>query len=173
MNEQSLQTLLAVIEIAAICAFAVSGLIEAARKRMDIVGVFAVAFVTAFGGGTLRDLLLDRRPLSWVHHQEYVWLVLALAVVGPPLLGLMRHRWIERLMQATDALGLGLFAASGAALSLAVEIARHRCGLVGCHDRGVRRCPARCAVQRNPGGFSGSSALCPLRLRRLLGIGRS
>jgi len=46
MNEQSLQTLLAVIEIAAICAFAVSGLIEAARKRMDIVGVFAVAFVT-------------------------------------------------------------------------------------------------------------------------------
>jgi uncharacterized membrane protein YeiH len=92
MNEQSLQTLLAVIEIAAICAFAVSGLIEAARKRMDIVGVFAVAFVTAFGGGTLRDLLLDRRPLSWAHHQEYVWLVLALAVVGPPLLGLMRHR---------------------------------------------------------------------------------
>ncbi len=122
MNEQSLQTLLAVIEIAAICAFAVSGLIEAARKRMDSVGVFTVAFVTAFGGGTLRDLLLDRRPLSWVHHQEYVWLVLALAVVGPPLLGLMRHRWIERLMQATDALGLGLFAASGAALALAVEM---------------------------------------------------
>lgn len=122
MNEQDLQTLLTVIEIAAICAFAVSGLIEAARKRMDIVGVFTVAFVTAFGGGTLRDLLLDRRPLAWVHHQEYVWLVLALAVAGPPLLGLMRHRWIERLMQATDALGLGLFAASGAALSLAVEM---------------------------------------------------
>lgn len=44
-------------------AFAMSGLIEAMRKRMDVVGVFSVAFVSAFGGGTVRDLLLDRRPL--------------------------------------------------------------------------------------------------------------
>lgn len=114
--------MLAIIEIAAICAFAVSGLIEAVRKRMDVVGVFTVAFVTAFGGGTLRDLLLDRRPLSWVQHQEYVWLVLGLTLAGPPLLGLMRHRWADRLMQATDAIGLGLFAASGAAFALAAEM---------------------------------------------------
>jgi uncharacterized membrane protein YeiH len=45
---------------------AFSGFIEARRKRMDLVGVFTVAFITAFGGGTLRDILLDRRPLFWV-----------------------------------------------------------------------------------------------------------
>ena len=40
-----------------------SGLIEAMRKGMDVVGVFSVAFVSAFGGGPVRDLMLDRRPL--------------------------------------------------------------------------------------------------------------
>lgn len=114
--------MLALIEIAAIVAFAISGLIESVRKRMDIVGVFTVAFVTAFGGGTLRDVLLDRRPLFWVQHHEYVWLVLALTLLGPPVLGVMRHRWADRVMQATDALGLGLFAVSGAALALAAEM---------------------------------------------------
>jgi uncharacterized membrane protein YeiH len=114
--------MLTIIEIGAIIAFAVSGLIEAARRRMDIVGVFTVAFVTAFGGGTLRDVLLDRRPLFWVQHQEYVWLVLILTLVGPPVLGLMRHRWADRVMQVTDAIGLGLFAVSGAALAMAAEM---------------------------------------------------
>ena len=55
------------IEIVAILVGAFSGFIEARRKRMDLVGVFTVAFITAFGGGTLRDILLDRRPT----HQEY------------------------------------------------------------------------------------------------------
>lgn len=114
--------MLAMIEIAAILAFAVSGLIESVRKRMDIVGVFTVAFVTAFGGGTLRDVLLDRRPLFWVQHHEYVWLVLALTLAGPPALKLMQYRWAERVMQITDALGLGLFAVSGAALALEAQM---------------------------------------------------
>lgn len=114
----TLEPLLVVIEISAIVVFAISGLIEAVRKRMDAVGVFAVAFVTAFGGGTLRDVLLDRRPLFWVQHQEYVWLVLALTLIGPPLLRVFRHQWVDRAMQATDALGLGLFAVSGASLAL-------------------------------------------------------
>ena len=55
-------------------------LLEAIRKRMDIVGVFSVAFVSAFGGGTVRDVLLDRRPLFWIQNQEYVWLVIALVL---------------------------------------------------------------------------------------------
>ncbi len=114
----TLEALLTLIEISAIIVFAISGLIEAVRKRMDVIGVFAVAFVTAFGGGTLRDVLIDRRPLFWVQHQEYVWLVLALTLIGSPLLRVLRHQWVDRVMQATDALGLGLFAVSGASLAL-------------------------------------------------------
>lgn len=112
----TLDAALFVADIIAIIAFAISGMIEAARKHMDMVGVFTVAFVTALGGGTLRDLLLDRRPLVWVEHQEYIWMILALALLGPPLLRLFSHRWVDWVLQASDAIGLGLFAASGASL---------------------------------------------------------
>jgi hypothetical protein len=56
------ETLRLLVELSATAAFALSGLMEAARKRLDAVGVCVVAFLTAFGGGTLRDLLLDQRP---------------------------------------------------------------------------------------------------------------
>ncbi|MEN3366202.1 MAG: hypothetical protein V7606_3476, partial [Burkholderiales bacterium] len=59
-------TLLQYVEAMAVLVNAISGFIEARSKKMDVVGVFIVAFITAFGGGTLRDLLLDKRPLFWV-----------------------------------------------------------------------------------------------------------
>jgi uncharacterized membrane protein YeiH len=68
-----INTLRTLLEVAATVAFALSGVIVAARKRLDAVGVCVVAFVAAFGGGTLRDLLLDQRPFFWIRHTEFVW----------------------------------------------------------------------------------------------------
>ena len=113
-----ISTLLTTIEIAATVAFAMSGLIEATRKKMDIIGVFSVTFVSAFAGGTLRDVLLERRPLFWVENTEYVWLVLALVLAAPLLLRSQEHRMTTRVMEVADALGLGLFTISGASLAL-------------------------------------------------------
>ena len=112
------ETILLAIEVAATVAFALSGILEATRRRMDIVGVFSVAFASAFGGGTLRDLLLDRRPLFWVQNPEHIWLVLAMALAAPLLLRAVRHQRVDRVMEAADALGLGLFAISGASLAM-------------------------------------------------------
>lgn len=114
----SLDSILLAIEVAATVAFALSGLIEATRRRMDVVGVFSVSFASAFGGGTVRDLLLDRRPLFWVQNPEYVWLVLAMTLAAPLLLRAIRHQRVDRVMEGADALGLGLFAISGASLSM-------------------------------------------------------
>jgi uncharacterized membrane protein YeiH len=111
-----------VIEAMAIVAFALSGLIEAARKRLDAVGVVVVAGLAAFGGGTLRDLLIDRRPFFWVQHANWLWALLALCVAA---MVFMRGRHIEpteRAMQWPDALGLGLFAASGTQVALALQL---------------------------------------------------
>lgn len=115
----TLEPILVAVEVAGTLAFAVSGLIEATRRRMDIVGVVSVAFVSAFGGGTVRDLLLGRRPLFWVEHTEYVWLVLALTLVAPLVLRAARHHVTDRIMVTADALGLGLFAISGTSLAAA------------------------------------------------------
>ncbi len=113
-----LSQVLTAIEAAATIAFAASGLIEAARKRLDAVGVCMVAGLAAFGGGTLRDVLLDRRPFFWVEHALWLWALLALCV-GAMLFMRARHfAPTERAMQWPDAAGLGLFTASGTQIAL-------------------------------------------------------
>lgn len=110
------------IEAAATLAFAASGLLAAARKRLDAVGVCVVAGLAAFGGGTLRDVLLDRRPFFWVANAGWLWALLALCV-GAMLFMRARHfAPTERAMQWPDALGLGLFSASGTQLALAQDL---------------------------------------------------
>lgn len=111
------QLLIAAIEFAATLAFALSGFIEAARRRMDVVGVFAVAFITAFGGGTVRDVLLDRRPFFWVEHQAHVWLIFLLSLAAVPWLRARHHHFTERAILVPDALGLGLFTVTGVSLA--------------------------------------------------------
>jgi uncharacterized membrane protein YeiH len=106
------------LEILAILVGALSGFAEARNKRMDLVGVFIVAFITAFGGGTLRDILLDRRPLFWVQHQEYAILITALSVVATPVLN-VSHRYLsEKFIIVADALSLGLFSIVGVSTAL-------------------------------------------------------
>ncbi|MCG2584373.1 trimeric intracellular cation channel family protein [Massilia sp. TS11] len=111
-------SLIKIIEIMAILVGAFSGFIEARRKRMDLVGVFTVAFITAFGGGTMRDLLLDKRPLFWVTHQEYAILIFFLALMAAPLIRTLRQVVSERMIVIADAIGLGLFSIAGVASAL-------------------------------------------------------
>ena len=79
-----------VLEFLATMAFALSGVIGALRKRMDIVGICACGFLAAFGGGTLRDVLLDRRPFFWVEHQYVLLGVLAISIAGATLVSRRR-----------------------------------------------------------------------------------
>ncbi|MBC5765826.1 trimeric intracellular cation channel family protein [Ramlibacter albus] len=113
---------LTAVETSATLAFALSGLLEAARKRLDPVGVCIVAGLAAFGGGTLRDVLLDRRPFFWVAHSEWLWALLALCVLAMAFLRSRHFAPTERAMQWPDALGLGLFSASGTQLALAQDL---------------------------------------------------
>ena len=115
-------TLIKFIEILAILVGAFSGFIEARRKRMDLVGVFTVAFITAFGGGTLRDILLDKRPLFWVTHQEYAILIFILALIAAPAIRTLRQVVSERMIVIADAIGLGLFSIAGVASALDAQM---------------------------------------------------
>jgi uncharacterized membrane protein YeiH len=126
-----MSTLLQVIEAMGILAFAFSGFIEARHKDMDMVGVFTVAFITAFGGGTLRDILLDRRPLFWVEHQEYTLIVFVLALVITPFLRHLRSGLSEKLIITADAFGLGLFSALGASLAQRAGMPIFVCVMMG------------------------------------------
>jgi uncharacterized membrane protein YeiH len=117
-----LSVLLTVAEAVATLAFALSGLLEAARKRLDAVGVCLVAGLAAFGGGTLRDVLLDRRPFFWVAHSDWLWALLILCAAAMVFLRARHFAPTEKAMQWPDALGLGLFSATGTQLALAQEL---------------------------------------------------
>ncbi len=109
-----------IVEVLATAAFALSGILEGARKRLDLVGIGVVASLAAFGGGTLRDLLLDRRPLFWVENSELLWGVLALSVLSVLFLRSRHFAVTERAMLWPDAVGLGLFCAGGTQVALAM-----------------------------------------------------
>lgn len=135
------------VEAVATIAFALSGVIEGARKRLDAVGICVVAGLAAFGGGTVRDILLDRRPLFWVEHADWVWALLALGI-GAMLFMRARHlEPTERAMQWPDALGLGLFTALGTQIAIDAGMPSIIAGDPGHGDRGLRRRAARRRLQ--------------------------
>jgi len=110
------------IEVLATLAFALSGLLEAARKKLDAVGVVVVAGLAAFGGGTMRDILLDRRPFFWMQHASWLWGLLALCVAAMLFLRVRHLEVTQRAMQWPDAVGLGLFSASGAQIAINMQM---------------------------------------------------
>lgn len=111
------QNFIFALEFSATIAFAVSGVLGALRQRMDIVGICVCGFLTAFGGGTLRDVLLDRRPFFWVEHQTVLIGVLVISVGLATRVSRHRLERGQRWLQIPDSLGLGLFCATGTHLS--------------------------------------------------------
>ncbi|GAP12429.1 predicted membrane protein [Longilinea arvoryzae] len=106
-----------IISALGVGAGVVSGVMEARRKRMDLVGAVAVAFLTALGGGTLRDLLLGHTPVFWIRDENYAYLTLALTPVVFYSTRLLRLS--VRSIIVPDALGLGAFTVMGVEAGLA------------------------------------------------------
>ncbi|HEX6983513.1 MAG TPA: TRIC cation channel family protein [Balneolaceae bacterium] len=65
--------LLYILDLLGVAVFAISGVLAAGRKSLDLLGVVVIAVVTAIGGGTVRDLLLDRHPVFWISDPTYLW----------------------------------------------------------------------------------------------------
>jgi uncharacterized membrane protein YeiH len=114
----TLNTFVIALEVLGVIAFALSGVIEAARKHFDLVGVVMVSFVTAFGGGTLRDVLLERKPFFWVEQEFWVWALIGLAVALPFFFRARHMELTERAILVPDAIGLGIFTAGGTHIAL-------------------------------------------------------
>lgn len=108
--------MLTTIYIIAIIAEGMSGALAAGRRNMDIFGVAVIAFVTALGGGTVRDVILGRFPIGWTQHPEYVGFVifagLLTVVIAPHM-----HK-LRRLFLILDALGLVAFSLIGCEVAL-------------------------------------------------------
>jgi uncharacterized membrane protein YeiH len=109
-------SLLVLITYMGTFVFAVTGALKARTSKMDVFGGIVLAFATAYGGGTLRDLLIGVRPVNWVNDNIALGLVLG-ATVLTFLLRQNLNRF-KRTIFFTDAVGLGLFTAAGIERSL-------------------------------------------------------
>ncbi|MBC5841209.1 MAG: trimeric intracellular cation channel family protein [Flavobacteriaceae bacterium] len=109
------------LDIIGTIAFAMSGALTAISKKLDPFGVFIIAFVTAVGGGTLRDVMIGRTPVGWMQDLEYVY-VIALAFV----LSILFRRKFDKLRTSLflfDTIGLGVFTLIG--LEKGINIGLH------------------------------------------------
>jgi uncharacterized membrane protein YeiH len=103
-----------------IFVFAITGALKARTHRMDIFGASVVAFAMAYGGGTVRDLLIGIRPVSWVN--DYLALSLVLSAVIIVFLFNTNMPRFEKALFITDAIGLGMFTAAGIEISMKAGI---------------------------------------------------
>ena len=111
--------ILYVLDLVGVAVFAVSGVLAARSRGLDLLGVIVIAAITAIGGGTLRDLLLNRYPIFWITDAQYLTVIIASALltvayvrVRPPP---------GKALLVADAVGLALFALSGAQLAEAAQ----------------------------------------------------
>ena len=103
------------LELAGVAVFAATGVLASRDRDLDLLGVIVVATITAIGGGTLRDVLLDRNPIFWIADTTYLLVIIGAAVLTIVYLRVRPEPGATLLV--ADALGLGLFAISGARLA--------------------------------------------------------
>ena len=100
----------------AITAEAMSGALAAGRRNMDFFGVAVIAFLTALGGGTVRDILLGNFPITWTQHPLYIYITITGGLATIVLARFMRH--LHQLFLVLDAIGLVAFTVIGCNVAL-------------------------------------------------------
>ena len=117
---QSLNSFPYILDLLGVSVFAISGSLAAGRKGLDLLGVITISIVTAIGGGTLRDILLDHHPIFWIQDPGYL-----IVIVIASLLTLFYVRFRKppiRALLIADAFGLALFSITGTQIAEAANL---------------------------------------------------
>lgn len=117
------------IEISGTVAFAISGVLTAMHKRLDPFGIFIIGFVTALGGGTLRDLLLGVTPVSWMVNPTYMYVIIGSVIFA--VLFRKQLRYLRKSLLLFDTLGIGLFTVAGVEKGVAAGLSPVICIALG------------------------------------------
>lgn len=123
-------TILMVIDFLALLSFSISGALAAYSKKLDAFGITIIAFVTAAGGGTLRDILIGVRPVSWMQNMNLVYTILFGVIIT-----LLFRKYLHKLRKTFflfDTIGLGLYTVSGVQIGLRSGFHPLICIVLGC-----------------------------------------
>ena len=147
------------LELLGVAVFAVSGVLAAGRKGLDVLGVAVIAMVTAIGGGTLRDLLLDRHPIFWIANTTYLWVILGATAVTLGVRPLLDRNPPRPAGGRRAGAGV-LHHRRGADRGAGRVFRPHRAPDGDDHRRGRRRVPRR-AHRRDPAGDAARAGCMP------------
>ena len=101
-------------------AFAISGALSAMKRRFDLFGIFIIAFVTAIGGGTIRDILIGNTPVNWMENTVYIYLI-GIVTIFSILFRSKLNYWRTSLF-LFDTIGLGIFTITGVELGIRIGL---------------------------------------------------
>lgn len=107
------------IDILGTIAFSISGVLSSMKKRMDVFGILIIAFVTAVGGGTLRDILIGF-PVAWMRNLTYVYVIMGTTIFA--IIFRKKLVYLRRSIFLFDTVGIGLYTVLGIEKGLAAEL---------------------------------------------------
>jgi len=108
------------IDILGTIAFAISGVLVAMEKKLDLFGVLIIAFVTAVGGGTLRDMLIGNTPVLWMRESVYIFTIIGTVIFA--ILFVNQLKYLRKTLFLFDTIGIGLFTMVGIEKGLSAEL---------------------------------------------------
>jgi uncharacterized membrane protein YeiH len=124
-----METIFEFINILGSFSLAVSGALTAMHKRFDVFGVFIVGFVTAVGGGTMRDMFLTEREVFWLHDTSPLYAILIGTVLAILFRSKIKH--LNKPLLLFDAIGLGLFTITGVQIGVNQNLELINCVILG------------------------------------------
>ncbi len=109
-----------ILDLLGTASFAISGALFAMHKKMDSFGVFILAFVTAVGGGTLRDILIDRNPVGWMQNLTYVYVIFISVIFA--IAFRKKIGYLSKSLFLFDTIGLGIFTIIGTEIGIQQDL---------------------------------------------------
>ena len=117
------------IDILGTIAFAISGVLVAMDKKLDLFGIFIISFVTAVGGGTLRDMLIGNTPVLWMREPIYITVIAGSVIFS--VIFVKQLKYLRRTLFLFDTIGIGLFTMLGIEKGLAADLLPVMCIALG------------------------------------------
>ena len=118
-----------IIDILGTIAFAISGVLVAMDKRLDVFGVLIIAFVTAVGGGTLRDLLIGIKPVGWLNAPMHLMIIVVTVLLA--IIFVKQLKYVRKSLFLFDTIGIGLYTMVGIEKGLAADLSPVMCIALG------------------------------------------
>lgn len=118
-----------IIDILGTIAFAISGVLTAMNKKMDPFGILIIAVVTSVGGGTLRDILVGKLPVSWMLDMTFMYVIMATSIFA--VLFRSKLKYFRKSLFLFDTIGIALYTTTGAQIGLAANLHPLMCIALG------------------------------------------